>query len=91
MPDMLNSGDDSDRLMARWDLTDEQPLIRPVVSMIPDGAIRIAIPEDIVKLRSDDPAKAKEWRVNVRQVFMNALKNNRELIGFSDNNEYILA
>jgi len=91
MPDMLNSGDDSDRLMARWDLTDEQPLIRPVISMIPEDSIRIAIPEDIVKLRSDDPAKAKEWRVNVRQVFMNALKNNRELIGFSDNNEYILA
>ena len=90
MPDMLNSGDESDRLMARWDLTDELPLVRPLVTKIPDGAMRIAIPEDIVKLRGEDPAKAKEWRMNVRQVFMNALKNKRELVGFSDNNEYIL-
>ena len=91
MPDMLNAGDESDRLMARWDLTDEEPLIRPIITKIPEDSIRIAIPEDIVKLRGEDPAKAKEWRMNVRQVFMNALKNNRELIGFSDNNEYILA
>ena len=90
MPDMLNSGDESDRLMARWDLTDEVPLVRPVVTKIPEDSIRIAIPEDIVKLRGEDPAKAREWRMNVRQVFMNALKNNRELVGFSDNNEYIL-
>ena len=90
MPDMLNSGDESDRLMARWDLTDEEPLVRPVVTKIPDDSIRIAIPEDIVKLRGEDAAKAREWRMNVRQVFMNALKNNRELVGFSDNNEYIL-
>ena len=91
MPDMLNAGDESDRLMARWDLTDEAPLIRPLITNIPEGSIRIAIPEDIVTLRGKDPLKAKEWRMNVRQVFMNALKNNRELIGFSDNNEYILA
>lgn len=91
MPDMLNSGDESDRLMARWDLTDETPLMRPLVTKFPEDCIRIAIPEDIVKLRGEDPAKAKQWRLNVRQVFMNALKNKRELIGFSDNNEYILA
>ncbi len=91
MVDMLNSGDESDRLMARWDLADEVPLKRPIITNIPEDSIRIAIPEDIVKLRGDDPAKAKEWRMNVRQVFTNALKNNRELIGFSENNEYILA
>ncbi len=91
MPDMLNAGDESDRLMARWDLTDETPLVRPLITNFPEDSIRIAIPEDIVKLRGEDPAKAKEWRMNVRQVFMNALKNNRELIGFSENNEYILA
>jgi predicted GNAT superfamily acetyltransferase len=77
--------------MARWDLTDEFPLIRPLVTKIPEDSIRIAVPEDIVKLRGEDPAKAREWRMNVRQVFMNALRNKREIIGFSDNNEYILA
>jgi predicted GNAT superfamily acetyltransferase len=91
MNDMLNSGDESDRLMARWDLTDETPLVRPLITKIPEDSIRIAVPEDIVKLRGDDPAKAREWRLNVRQVFMNALKNKREVIGFSENNEYILA
>ena len=91
MPDMLNAGDESDRLMVRWDLEEEVPLARPVVTKYPDDCIRIAIPEDIVKLRGEDPAKAREWRMNVRQVFMNALKNKRELIGFSENNEYILA
>ena len=91
MPDMLNSGDESDRLMVRWDLEEERPLVRPLVTKYPEDCIRIAIPEDIVKLRGEDPAKAKEWRMNVRQVFMNALKNKRELIGFSENNEYILA
>ena len=91
MNDMVNSGDESDRLMVRWDLAEEVPLHRPLVANLPEDSIRIAIPEDIVKLRGEDPAKAKEWRMNVRQVFMNALKNKRELVGFSDNNEYILA
>ena len=31
MPDMLNSGDESDRLMARWDLTDEVPLVLSLI------------------------------------------------------------
>jgi predicted GNAT superfamily acetyltransferase len=51
MNDMVNSGDESDRLMARWDLTEEVPLHRPLVTKIPEDSIRIAIPEDIVKLR----------------------------------------
>jgi len=82
MNDMVNSGDESDRLMARWDLTDEFPLVRPLVTKIPEDSIRIAVPEDIVKLRGEDPAKAKEWRMNVRQVFMNALKISVKLLVF---------
>ena len=56
-----------------------------------EDCIRIAIPEDITELRRTDPAKAKEWRQNVRLVFTKALANKRELVGFSENNEYILA
>jgi len=91
MPDALNAGDDSDRIMVRWDLEDETPLARPLVSKYPEDCIRIAIPEDITELRRTDPAKAKEWRQNVRLVFTKALANKRELVGFSENNEYILA
>ena len=90
MPDALNVGDESDRIVIRWDLSGEKPAPRRALSAFPSASIRIEIPEDIVELRGIDMAEAMLWRHRVRDQFLAALKSGKKVIGFSINNEYIL-
>jgi len=58
MDDLLNRGDRSDRLAARWDLQRE-PGPRPDP---PEGAVVVEIPADYPELRERDPEGAARWR-----------------------------
>ena len=90
MPDELNAGDESDRVMASLKVVGDTPTSRSVISTPDKSAVLIAIPDDIVAIRGKDLAENLRWRRSVRDEFMNALARGGKVIGFSANNEYVV-
>lgn len=90
MPDALNSGDETDRVMASWKIVGETPIARSAISTPEDSAVLIAIPSDIVAIRGKDLAENLRWRRKVREEFMDVLAREGSVIGFSENNEYVV-
>ena len=90
MPDALNAGDESDRVMASWKVVGDQPEAKSVIINPDKSDILIKIPEDIMVIRSVDISKNLKWRHKVREEFMKAFENGGKVIGFSANNEYVV-
>jgi predicted GNAT superfamily acetyltransferase len=63
MTDSINSGDESDRLFAFWDLTEAKKQ-----SIATDGAVLVELPADIESLRKTDLAAALVWRRQTRET-----------------------
>jgi len=90
MPDALNAGDESDRVMASWKVSGDHPVAKSVI-INPDRAdTLIKIPEDIVAIRSEDISENLEWRHKVREEFIRAFEKGGKVVGFSINNEYVV-
>ena len=90
MPDELNAGDESDRVMASLKVVGDTPTSRSVISTPDKSAVLIAIPDDIVAIRGKDLAENLRWRRSVRDEFVNVLARGGKVIGFSANNEYVV-
>ncbi|MFM8672571.1 MAG: GNAT family N-acetyltransferase [Candidatus Nanopelagicus sp.] len=90
MPDALNAGDESDRLMVSWRTDIDEPKARELITKPETGDILIEIPEDIVAIRSNDQRESIKWRRQVREQFLAAFEKNGKVIGFSVNNEYVV-
>jgi predicted GNAT superfamily acetyltransferase len=90
MPDELNAGDESDRVMASLKVVGDTPTARSVISSPDKSALLIAIPDDIVAIRGKDLAENLRWRRLVRDEFVSALAHGGKVIGFSANNEYVV-
>ena len=90
MPDELNAGDESDRVMASLKVVGDVPTSRSVISTPDKSAVLIAIPDDIVAIRGKDLAENLRWRRSVRNEFVSALARGGKVIGFSANNEYVV-
>jgi predicted GNAT superfamily acetyltransferase len=90
MADELNHGDESDRLMVRWDTSGAKPTPRSELTDLPYDAELIALPEDIVALRRIDPTLGTQYRLEVRAAFLSAFAAGKKVIGFSTHNEYVL-
>ena len=90
MPDALNAGDESDRLMVSWRTDAGAPKARELITNPEPGDILIEIPEDIVAIRTKNQSESMKWRRQVREQFMAAFENNGKVIGFSANNEYVV-
>ncbi len=90
MPDALNAGDQSDRLMVSWRADVDAPKAREIITNPEPGDILIEIPEDIVAIRSKNQSESMKWRRQVREQFMAAFEKNGKVIGFSSNNEYVV-
>jgi predicted GNAT superfamily acetyltransferase len=90
MPDALNAGDVSDRLLASWKVNGSEPLPRKEVITTDANDILIEIPEDIVTIRERDLAENLRWRHKVRDQFTNALGKGGQVVGFSANSEYVV-
>jgi len=90
MPDALNAGDESDRVMANWKVVGDQPVPRSFISNLSDLDMLIKIPEDIVAIRSKDKSENLKWRHRVREEFMRAFEKGGKVVGFSANNEYVV-
>ena len=90
MPDALNAGDESDRLMVSWSTAIDAPKARELITHPKPGDILIEIPEDIVAIRSKDQSESMKWRRLVREQFLTAFEKNGKVVGFSTNNEYVV-
>ena len=90
MPDALNAGDESDRLMASWKVIGEQPKSRSVILNPSNTDALIKIPDDIVAIRGEDLSENLKWRHKVREEFIRVFEKNGKVIGFSTNNEYVV-
>jgi predicted GNAT superfamily acetyltransferase len=90
MPDALNAGDESDRLMVSWSTDMDEPKARELITHPKPGDILIEIPEDIVAIRSKNQSKSMKWRRQVREQFLAAFEKNGKVVGFSANNEYVV-
>ena len=90
MPDALNAGDESDRLMVSWSTDLDAPKARELITNPEPSDILIEIPEDIVAIRSKNQSESMKWRRQVREQFMAAFEKNGKVIGFSANNEYVV-
>ena len=90
MPDALNAGDESDRLMVSWRTGVDAPRARELITNPEQGDILIEIPEDIVAIRTNNQSESMKWRRQVREQFMAAFEKNGKVIGFSANNEYVV-
>ena len=90
MPDALNAGDESDRLMASWRTDVDAPKARELITNPEPSDILIEIPEDIVAIRSKNQNESMKWRRQVREQFLAAFAKNGKVIGFSANNEYVV-
>ena len=90
MPDALNTGDESDRLMVSWRTDLDAPKARELITNPESSDILIEIPEDIVAIRSKNQSESMKWRRQVREQFVAAFEKNGKVIGFSANNEYVV-
>ena len=90
MPDALNAGDESDRLMVSWSTDLDAPKARELITNPELSDILIEIPEDIVAIRAKNQSESMKWRRQVREQFMAAFEKNGKVIGFSANNEYVV-
>ena len=90
MPDALNAGDESDRLMVSWRTDIDAPKARELITHPKPNDILIEIPEDIVGIRSKDQSESMNWRRQVREQFLAAFEKNGKVVGFSTNNEYVV-
>lgn len=90
MPDALNAGDESDRVMASWKVVGDQPVAKSVILNPDKSDSLIKIPEDIVTIRNKDISENLKWRHKVREEFMNAFEKGGKVVGFSSNNEYVV-
>ena len=90
MPDALNAGDESDRLMVSWKVVGENSVQRELVSTPNPKDTLIQIPADIVRIRSSDKIENLRWRRKVREQFLQAFEMGGQVVGFSTNNEYVV-
>ena len=90
MPDVLNAGDESDRLMVSWSTDIDEPKARELITHPKPNDILIEIPEDIVVIRSRNQSESMKWRRHVRDQFLAAFEKKGKVIGFSTNNEYVV-
>ena len=90
MPDALNAGDESDRLMVSWKVVGENPVKRELISTPKPTDILIQIPVDIVAIRSRNKEENLRWRRKVREQFLQAFEKGGQVVGFSTNSEYVV-
>lgn len=91
--DEINGADDSDRLLAYWSVdaprsqTADRAVLPPVIAAPDDTSVEI--PDDIVALRSSDPARAHAWRRDLRTRLV-PLMNEGHVSGLTSDGQYVI-
>jgi predicted GNAT superfamily acetyltransferase len=63
---------------------------RPAFGTVDAPAVLIEVPEDIERLRQDDPGAAKTWRLALREVLTGLLAEGAHVSGFHDRSCYVI-
>lgn len=84
MPDSINAGSPSDRLLVVWNVSDPPPDVIVETS----GAV-IVVPDDIERIRSTDPAAAHRWRLRLREQLQGPVAAG-QVVGFRRTEGYVL-
>ncbi|MBO2457612.1 GNAT family N-acetyltransferase [Actinomadura violacea] len=107
MTDAINGGDETDRVLAAWDIAGPPPRPaeppadaahgvldrdgRPVIGSVDAETVLVALPEDIEGLRRADPGAARAWRLAVREVLGGLLAGGARVTGFHDRTCYVVS
>lgn len=83
--DGINAGDETDRLLAVWDVTN------PTTPVTPEpGDMRVATPPDIVALRRTHPREALAWRQELRRHLTPRLADGWVVVGMTHEGDYLV-
>ena len=77
---------EGDAMFVRWDLLDAGPRPEPNLQ----GAVLVAIPQNVRQLRRDDPDEAAAWQHRVRDQIRPLLKDGYAATGFTRDARYVL-
>lgn len=83
--DGINAGDETDRLLAVWPVT-EEPM--PVKVHVDD--VLVPTPPDIVTLRRDDPTEARRWRLRLRRLLKPLLAGGWSVVAMTPDGDYVV-
>jgi len=81
--DEINGDDETDRLLARWNIGSPQTRGTDVETIF------VETPTDIVQLRRTDPEAARAWRLKMREQLSQAFTTH-EITGFTQDGSYVL-
>ena len=94
MQDGINAGDESDRILIRWDL--ESPKAEAAARGVSHEVAKSAdvqaceTPEDIVAIRRTDPAQARRWRHALRETLGTHMMAGGRVRGLTRDGWYVL-
>ena len=95
MDDGINAGEESDRVLVRWNLQSEKAAAaaagHPLEFRPNAGALLVPVPGDIVAIRRDDQELARRWRHQLREALGGAMSRGYRVTGFSSAFEYVLS
>lgn len=87
--DDINGSDETDRLLAWWDVEPARATDHSSVRASDEPTIEIPTPDDIVALRRHDPTAGHEWRLSMRDRLV-PLLTTHDVVGMNHNGGYIL-
>jgi len=91
--DEINGDDDSDRLLARWDVRSERAESAATSTIPPDRPttehVLVETPDDIVAIRRDEPTRAWAWRRDLRERLA-PLLSTHVVRGMTATGQYVL-
>jgi predicted GNAT superfamily acetyltransferase len=91
LDDGINAGEQSDRVLVRWDVLGSQvPQSLDLVD-VRNGDVVIATPSDIETLRKVDKQHAQLWRTEQRTLFIDAVQDGFRVRGLDSDYSYVLS
>ena len=91
LDDGINAGEQSDRVLVRWEvLSSQMPQAQSLVEAH-DGDVVIATPNDIETLRKVDKQQAQQWRTEQRTLFLDAVQGGYHVRGLNADSSYVLS
>lgn len=95
MADGVNTDDETDRLLMRWDLRDPGVVLRasgerPLPLERMPGDLSVAVPTDIERTRRENRAEAQRWRLRLREQLTRAFDAGGAIVGFDRSEGYII-
>lgn len=91
--DAINGDDESDRLLAHWDISSTRAH-RATEGSLPTsepqpGDVLVATPDDIVDIRRHDPDLAHRWRTTVREQLVDVFDTSH-IVGMTHDGAYVV-